>query len=194
MGCLRPGLLPAMVRRPRWRRRTAHRIASDFRAHGRTVGIALCTCYLNLAALRRHDAGTVALLAPQAIEAAYAASRPQYAATAKASLAWLAWKAGRLVEVEDLAQEALASWPANSWQPFHWVCLWPLIAARLASGQLAGAVDAARQLLPAPQQRLPDELEAQVRAAIGTWERGGRERAGETLAMALELAQELRYA
>jgi eukaryotic-like serine/threonine-protein kinase len=161
---------------------------------GSSVGLALCTCYLNLAALRRHDPDAVALLAPRAMEAAYAASRPQYAATAKASLAWLAWKTGRLSEVEDLAHEALASWPANSWQPFHWVCLWPLIAARLAEGQVAGAVDAGRQLLPAPQQRLPDELEAEVNAAIEAWERDEPERAGEILAVALELAQRLRYA
>ena len=121
-------------------------------------------------------------------------SRPQYAATAKASLAWLAWKTGRISEVEGLAREALASWPANSWQPFHWVCLWPLVAARLAAGQVAGAIDAARRLLPAPQQRLPDDLETQVLAAIEVWEGGEPERAGETLAVALELAQELRYA
>ena len=55
---------------------------------------ALSISYLNLAALRRNDPAAVGLLAPQAIEAAYAASRPQYAATGKASLAWMAWKTG----------------------------------------------------------------------------------------------------
>ena len=161
---------------------------------GEAIRLALCACFLNLAALRRHDPAAVDVLAPRAMEAAYAASRPQYAATAKASLAWLAWKTGRISEVEGLAREALASWPANSWQPFHWVCLWPLVAARLAAGQVAGAIDAARRLLPAPQQRLPDDLETQVLAAIEVWEGGEPERAGETLAVALELAQELRYA
>ncbi|HXW80276.1 MAG TPA: AAA family ATPase, partial [Acidimicrobiales bacterium] len=155
---------------------------------------ALGLSYLNLAALRRGDPARVSVLAPQAMEAAYAASRPQYAATAKASLAWVAWKTGRLAEVEALAQDALASWPAASWQPFHWVCLWPLIAVRLAAGKVAGAVEAARQILPAPQQRLPDELEAELQAAIGAWENKAPEQAGETLARALELAQRLRYA
>ena len=102
---------------------------------------ALSLSYINLAALRRDDPAGVGLLAPQAIEAAYAASRPQYAATAKASLAWMAWKTGRLGEVEALAEEALASWPDGSWQPFHWVCLWPLIAVRLDAGQVAEAVE-----------------------------------------------------
>ena len=150
--------------------------------------------YLNLLALRRHDSVAVASLAAHAIEAVNAASKPQYAATAKASLAWVAWKTGRLVEVEDLAQEALASWPAGNRFPFQWVCLWPLIAVRLDAGQLGEAVDAARHLLPAPQQRLPDELEDEVQAAIGAWEGGDPGRAAETLAAALKLAEELRFA
>ena len=155
---------------------------------------ALSLSYINLAALRRDDPAAVGLLAPQAIEAAYAASRPQYAATAKASLAWMAWKTGRLGEVEALAEEALASWPDGSWQPFHWVCLWPLIAVRLDAGQVAEAVEAACQLLQAPQQRLPNELEAEVQAGIQTWERGDPERAREILAGALKLAREMRFA
>jgi hypothetical protein len=150
--------------------------------------------YLNLAALRRNDPDAVALLAPQAIEAADAATKPHYAATAKASLAWMAWKTGRLAEVEVLAHEALASWPPTSWQPYHWVCLWPLIAVRLVAGRVAEAVDAARQLLPAPQQRLPDELEVEVQATIDAWEHGEQERAREILDEALKHAQELRFA
>ena len=84
---------------------------------------ALSISYLNLLALRRQDPTAVAFLAPQAIEAADAASRPQYAAMAKASLAWLAWRTGHTVEVEPRAREALASWTTTSWQPFHWICL-----------------------------------------------------------------------
>ena len=150
--------------------------------------------YLNLLALRRHDPVEVTSLAAQAIEAMNAAGKPQYAAAVKASLAWVAWKTGRLDEVEGLAREALACWPAGSRYPFRWVCLWPLIAVRLGAGQLAKAVEAARQLLPAPQQRLPDELEDEVKAAIGAWETGDPVRAAETLAAALKLAEELRFA
>jgi hypothetical protein len=72
--------------------------------------------------------------------------------------------------------------------------LWPLIAVRLSSGHVEAAIDGARQLLPAPQQRLPDELEAEVHSAIAAWEGGEPQRAAETVARALELAQELRYA
>ncbi len=54
-----------------------------------------------------------------------------------------------LGEVEAPAEDALVSWPAGSWQPFHWIRLWPRIAVRLASDEVAEAVEAGRQLLPA---------------------------------------------
>ena len=113
---------------------------------------------------------------------------------AKASLVWLAWRTGDTAAVEPLAWDALASWPATSWQPFHWIRLWPLIAVRLAAGQVAEAVEAAGQLLPAPQQRLPDELEVAVQAGVEAWEREENDLARERLGVAVELAQRLRYA
>lgn len=154
----------------------------------------LSLCYLNLTALRRHDAAAVASRAPQAIEAADAASRPEYALMARASLAWLAWREGRFAEVEARAQEALASWRTSVWHPFHWICLWPLIAVYLAAGRTAEAIDASRQLLVPPQQRLPDELESAVQLAIAAWDSGEMQLAGLRLAEALELAQRFRYA
>ena len=54
-----------------------------------------------------------------------------------------------------------------------WLCLWHLISVRLAANQVAKAVEVARQLLVPPQQRLPDELEAAIQAAIDAWEQGG---------------------
>ena len=102
---------------------------------GATNKRAISMSYLNLLALRRQDPAAVAVLAPKAIEATNEASRPQYAAMAKASLAWLAWRTGQTGKVEERAREALASWPVTSWQPFHWIYLWPLIAVRLSRGR-----------------------------------------------------------
>jgi hypothetical protein len=59
---------------------------------------------------------------------------------------------------------------------------------------MAEAVDAARALLAAPQQRLPDELEDEVHTAISAFEHGKPDRAARTLARAVALAQELRLA
>ena len=58
---------------------------------------------------------------------------------------------------------------------------------------MAEAVEAARQLLPAPQQRLPGELEAAVEAAGEAWDQGDHQLAGATLGEAIELAVQLRY-
>jgi predicted ATPase/class 3 adenylate cyclase len=156
---------------------------------------ARCLCYLNVTALRSGDAEAVRSLAPEVMAAAEAASYPEYVAAAKATMAWVAWRDERLEDVVRLAHEALELWRSTvvsySW---YWLCLWPLVAVRLRQGQLAEAVEAARQLLPPPQQRLPDELEAEVQDAVGAWEKGERKLAKERLSNAVELAKQLRYA
>ncbi len=156
---------------------------------------ARCLCYLDVAALRRHDPGTIRTLAPQAIEAAEAANYPEYVASARAAQAWVAWQDGRERDVLALAGQALELWATTvvsySW---YWICLWPLIAVRLAHGQTGEAVGAARQLLPPPQQRLPDELESLTESAIAAWEGKEPDKAATLLGEAVEEARRLRYA
>jgi hypothetical protein len=65
---------------------------------------------------------------------------------------------------------------------------------RLASGQVTEALEASRQLLVPPQQRLPDELDAMVQSTIAAWDNTERDLASQRLGEALELAQRLRYA
>lgn len=155
---------------------------------------ARCLCYLNLTALRCHDVGTVRSLAPQAMEAAEVASYLEYVAAAKATQAWVAWQEDRPGDVVTLATEALELWGTTvvsySW---YWLCLWPLIAVHLAGGQLARAVEAGRQLLLPPQQRLPDKLEALVQEAIAAWQ-DQSPLAAAKLGEAVELAIQLRFA
>jgi tetratricopeptide (TPR) repeat protein len=153
-----------------------------------------CVSLLALTALRRHDAIAVAALATRALEAAEATSWPEYVAIATASLAWLAWREARFAEVERRAEEALALWAKTTgWQPLHWICLWPLIAVRLGAGNVSEAVAASRQLLEPSQQRLPDELEPVVEAAVAAWDGDDHGLAGSKLAQAVELAERLRY-
>lgn len=71
--------------------------------------------------------------------------------------------------------------------------MWPLIAVRLGSGHVGEAVDAGRQLLEPSQQRLPDEIEPVVEAALATWDSGDRELAGAKLAQAVELGHDLHF-
>ena len=156
---------------------------------------ARCLCYLNVTALRNGDVEGVRSLAPQAMAAAESASYPEYVAAAKATMAWVAWRDERLEDVVRLADEALGLWRSTVVSySYYWLCLWPLVAVRLRQGQTAEAVEAARQLLPPPQLRLPDELEAEVQEGIGAWDRGGRKPAEERLSRAVELAKQFRYA
>ena len=140
-------------------------------------------CYLNVAALRSHDADTVRRLAPEAMAAGEAAAYPEYVAVAKATLAWLAWQEDRLADVVRLGEEALQLWGTTivsySW---YWPCLWPMIAVRLRSGQIAEAIDAARQLLAPPQQRLPDDLESLLQEAGAAWDQNENRVASDKLA------------
>jgi len=161
---------------------------------GDVVLRARCLCYLDVTALRRHDTEVVRSTAPLALEAAENANYPEYVAAAKAHMAWVAWQDGREQDVLALANEALALWATTvvsySW---FWICLWPLISVHLAQGQVTYAVEAARQLLPPPQQRLPERLESLVQSAIADWEASRHDRAGAQLTKAVEVARELRY-
>ena len=152
-------------------------------------------CYLNVAALRSHDTDTVRRLAPQAMAAGEAAAYPEYVAAAKATLAWLAWQEDRFEDVVTLGEEALQLWGTTivsySW---YWPCLWPMIAVRLRSGQIAEAIDAGRQLLAPPQQRLPDDLESLLQKAGAAWDQNEDRVASDKLAEALQLAVTLGYA
>jgi class 3 adenylate cyclase/tetratricopeptide (TPR) repeat protein len=162
---------------------------------GDVVLRARCLCYLNVTALRRHDVEAVRALAPQAVEAAEAAAYPEYVAAARATQAWVAWREDRPEDVVNLATEALGQWGTTvvsySW---YWLCLWPLIAVHLSSGQVAKAVEASRQMLVPPQQRLPDELESLLEWAGAAWDDNGLSLAAEKLAEALGLACRLGYA
>jgi hypothetical protein len=168
-------------------------------AIGERIGDSLlclvCHVYLNLAALRRHDVEAVRFLAPMALVAAQAAAYPMFVAVAKASMAWVAWRDERPEDVVALANEALELWQGTVVPyAFTCLCLWPLLAVRLAAGQVDKAVDAGRQLLMPPQIRFPDELESLVQSSLDRWDNGEHERAASDLAEALELAKRLRYA
>lgn len=162
---------------------------------GDVVLRARCLCYLNVTALRRHDVEAVRSLAPQAMAAGEAASYPEYVGMAKATQAWVAWQGECFEDVVTLAGEALELWRTTVVSyPWYWVCLWPLVAVRLAGGQVGEAVEAARMMLVPPQQRLPDELESAVQTALDARENGEARLAEVRLREAVALAERLRYA
>jgi tetratricopeptide (TPR) repeat protein len=163
---------------------------------GESVLLGMSLLGLALNAIRRHDAQTVRTLAPRALAAATGMARLEYLTGVKASLAWLAWQDHRPGDVLKLAEEVAGiKVTADGGGSHHkWVYLWPLLAVQLDAGRLADAVAAARQLLDATQQRLPENLEAAVSAAVTAWESDDAELTEDKLATALELARDLRYA
>jgi predicted ATPase len=156
---------------------------------------ARCLCYLNITALRRHDVEGVRSGSAVASAAAEAAGYPEYVAAATAAMAWVAWRDERFDDVGPLARSALELWGATvvsySW---YWICLWPLVAVKLRAGRLAEAVAAGRQMLVAPQQRFPDELESLLESAGTALDHGDNKLAARQLNDALQLACRLGYA
>ncbi len=148
---------------------------------------------LAIAAIRPHDKSTVRSLAVEAEVASEFV--PSFGGAAKGCLAWLAWQDGRPKDVVVLATEAgevsrTRRCPLMIWK---WVYIWPLVAAHLQDGAAALAVTAASELLETSQQRLPDELRSIVESACLSWDRGESHIARRNLALALEMAHELRY-
>jgi class 3 adenylate cyclase/tetratricopeptide (TPR) repeat protein len=145
---------------------------------------------LALTALRQHDTATVRALLPRADTAA--AHPHSRVAGPKACYAWLAWQDGHPDEVIRLAAEidALDLTTIGSGARYRWAYLFPLIAARLASGGVAEAVAAARQILDPKQQLLPDDLMATLDAACAAWDAGDSAEASRQLAAALNLARD----
>ena len=164
------------------------------RADDKTLEVRVLT-YLCCAHLRQHNVEEVKALAPKSEALAGELVFPEYVGMAKAMLAWAAWKEGRYIDAEALAEAARRLWRTcvvhYSW---CWAGLWPLVAVRLDDGRLEQAVAAARELLGPDQQRFPEALESAVQSALDTWDRGATKLATKKLNRALDLACRLRYA
>jgi adenylate cyclase len=148
---------------------------------------------LILIALRRHDTEAVRTLIPQARTTA--GKDGIYIALTVAVRAWLAWQDGHPDEVIRLAGR-VAEFDLNALVTggrYRWIYLFPLIAARLRSGDTTAAVAAARQIIDPAQQLLPDDLMAALDAACAAWDRGEAGPAADGLAGALRLAHDLHY-
>ena len=154
---------------------------------------AFCLSILVRVALRRHDKDAVRSLAPE-VEAADEAVRVTRGRR-RQSMPRLAGVAGRPATrcsgVGHRSRGTFQAAPAT--RICKWLYIWPLVAVRLQGGKVAQAVTAARELLEPSQHRLPDELQSLVESAWLSWDRGDADVAGGSLALALEMAYELRF-
>ena len=148
---------------------------------------------LILTALRRHDTEAVRTLIPGARTAA--GKDGIYVALTVAAQAWLAWQDGHPDEVIRLAGR-IAEFDLSALVAggrYRWIALFPLIAARLESGDVTAAAAAARQILDPAQQLLPDELMVTLEAACAALDRGDADMAEQSLAEALRVAHDLHF-
>ena len=125
-------------------------VALARRAGDRSMELTCLPC-LAWARLRQHDVAGARELARQSASPDIALPFP-FPEMARAVLSWVAWKEDRYSEVEQLAETVLRPTPGGEPRfPFAWICLWPLIAVRLAEGRTADAITAARSFCSRPK-------------------------------------------
>ncbi len=148
---------------------------------------------LTLTAVRSHDTDAVRALCLQAIEELDEAD--SRIAVVLACQCWLAWQDGRPDEVVSLADRigGIDLTTLGSGARYRWVYLFPVIAARLATGKVAEAITAAGQILDPEQQQLPDDLTAALDSARASWDNADQKTTRKHLATALNLARELNF-
>ena len=93
---------------------------------------ARCLTYLACIARQRGDLEAVRQRTAHLLNVATQAHMPDYIAVANACQAWLAEREGDLETVFQHGEAALALWAGLPFDyPFHWLALWPLLAAAL---------------------------------------------------------------
>jgi tetratricopeptide (TPR) repeat protein len=150
--------------------------------------------YLAVLSRKRGRVEETQRLAEHGLAAATATQWPVYMGTARANLAWVAWRQGRDAEIQTQTLAALELWKQSpEVYPFQWLALWPLIAVARRQERLPEALVYARALLDPQQQRLPDSLATPIEVAIGASDVGQHETARTHLDLAIALAREGGY-
>ncbi len=128
---------------------------------------ARCLTYLTFVARKRGEIEQVQRYAERSLHTATTVQMPDYIGAAQANLAWLAWRANKPEDVQQLGAAALSTWqklPVG--YMFEWTARWPLIGVALRAGDLNQITTHARVLLDEYQQRLPVELETALSSAL----------------------------
>ncbi len=153
--------------------------------------------YLALVYRKRGDIERVRVSAAQGLRVSGEAKMPQYTGMARAQYAWLAWRAGDLIETKRQSAAAIEHWgglgQAQSVVPFRWFALFPLLGVALQEDNIEDAIESAQHLITSPQQRLPDDLTALLAQAVAAGDRGTKDEVRGLLHQALHLARELHY-
>jgi len=149
----------------------------------------LALAYLTFVFRLGRQTGEVRRYAELALSMAEANDYPNYVASSRAHLGWLAWREGDPATTRELGELAVAFWDRQQpTYPFQWAALWPLMAVALDEGRPEQAVDCARRLLESHQQDLPRPLKGIVQEASS-----GGPGAAAALREAVEMARDFGY-
>jgi len=151
---------------------------------------ARCLTYLACIARQHGDVEDVRQRTAQLLAVAGQAQMPDYIAVAHACQSWMAERKGELQAVFEHGEAALALWAGLPFDyPFHWLALWPLLAAALQRNRLDHAVRYAHGLLHPSQQLLPVVVAAELQAADASAAAGQAAQARSHLQAAIDLAR-----
>ncbi|MCX9076600.1 MAG: hypothetical protein OIN84_01355, partial [Candidatus Methanoperedens sp.] len=146
--------------------------------------------YLTIVCRKRGQIDGVRHYAPLALEVASLAHMPEYIAMAQANLAWASQREGDIVTAEALASVAVVGMritPQGKMTP--WVANWPLMRVRLLQGNIAESIELARELLNPVIQPQPDDMAAELEAAIRAWDSDDTDAAAQHFEQACSLAR-----
>lgn len=124
--------------------------------------------YLAVAYRMEGDVERVNDTARQGLALAEAEHHPAYQGSALANLAWLAYRQGNMDQATSLAEKSLSLWQHGGpgGYAIQWLANLPLAAIAFQRGNWRDAQEQLRAVLHLTQQRLPDELEDCLHAAV----------------------------
>ena len=158
---------------------------------------ARCLTYLTIAYRIQEQVEKVRDQIAACIAAAEEATMPEYVATAKANLAWVAWRDGDSQQVRENGRSAFNLWhtlpKGHASYVFQWTARFPMMAVAFADGNIEDAITHAEAVVDPSQQKLADELTTVLQSAITAWKQDQPARTTEILAQAITLAQEFHY-
>jgi tetratricopeptide (TPR) repeat protein len=130
--------------------------------------------------------------ANMALQISASAGIDLYVASAKANLAWVAWRRGEIEQAIVMATQAMAIWQRVSPNyPARYQAQWILLGDALRQQRFEDAVNYARELF---EQQLPNEqVVPPLKAAIQAWDTGREAEAQRFLLEASTRATSLGY-
>jgi DNA-binding SARP family transcriptional activator len=130
---------------------------------------ARCFTYLTILYRKQGLLEKVRKFAAKSEAAAEEATMPEYRGTARANLAWLAWREGDYQAAWMYGREALEIWntlpKGHASCAFQWTALFPLVAMAVAERDFDQAAAYVQAILDPTQQKLPQALTAVLQDA-----------------------------